>query len=367
MPKTNAFLAMTTLSLGAFLAAGCQPPATPPAARSVSANSSLTTDGDQPAREGRPVKEANIAKAEAAKTVAEPGSDVLPISLPKAGEWNQWGGSPLRNNTPEAKGIVIEFAAGDFDRKSGAWKKDKAKNIKWVSSVGSQTYGNTVVAAGKVFVGTNNSFGYLTRYPADVDLGCLVCFDEKDGKFLWQHSSEKLPTGRVNDWPLMGICCSPLVEGDKLWFVTSRGEVRCLDTEGFYDGEDDGPVKSEPARLFDIMKAEDPAEDKVQPIIDALDGGKLPDDVRARFETAGVKLAGDVAVAKDDTAKAPAKKWKFQTEVDGKQRDFFLTVAGPRLSGFKIMTPEDKQEADVIWVFDMMKTLGTSQHNMCSC
>jgi outer membrane protein assembly factor BamB len=74
-----------------------------------------------------------------------------------------------------------------------------------------------------------------------------------------------------------------------------------------------------------------------------------------------------VAVAKDDTAKAPAKKWKFQAEVAGKQRDFFITLAGPRLSAFKVITPEDTEEADVIWVFDMMKTLGVSQHNMCSC
>jgi hypothetical protein len=53
------------------------------------------------------------------------------------------------------------------------------------------------------------------------------------GTFLWQDSSEKLASGRVHDWPLQGICCSPLVEGDRLWYVSSRGEVKCLDTEGF--------------------------------------------------------------------------------------------------------------------------------------
>ena len=30
------------------------------------------------------------------------------------------------------------------------------KNIKWVSAVGSQAYGNPVVAGGMVFIGTNN-------------------------------------------------------------------------------------------------------------------------------------------------------------------------------------------------------------------
>ena len=34
--------------------------------------------------------------------------------------------------------------------------------------------------------------------------GLLLCFDEETGKFLWQHSNEKLPSGRVHDWPEQG-------------------------------------------------------------------------------------------------------------------------------------------------------------------
>jgi outer membrane protein assembly factor BamB len=124
-----------------------------------------------------------------------------------------------------------------------------------VGKLGSQSYGNPVIAGGKVFVGTNNGAGWLKRYPASVDLGCLLCFRESGGKFLWQHSSEKLPSGRVNDWPLQGICCAPYVEGDRLWFVTSRGEVVCLDTEGFHDGENDGPFQSEKVQAKDEADA----------------------------------------------------------------------------------------------------------------
>jgi outer membrane protein assembly factor BamB len=160
-------------------------------------------------------------------------------------DWNQWGGSSYRNNTPEGHNIPTEWEVGDFDNRTGEWDPSGAKNIKWVAKLGSQTYGNPVISGGKVFVGTNNSGGWLKRYPADVDLGVLLAFDVKDGKFLWQHSSEKLPTGRVHDWPLQGICSASLVEGDRLWYVTSRGEVRCLDTEGFRDGENDGEVKDE--------------------------------------------------------------------------------------------------------------------------
>jgi len=159
-------------------------------------------------------------------------------------DWGQWGGSPSRNNTPDAKNIPVEWEIGEFE--GNEWKREKAKNIKWVAQLGSQSYGNPVVANGKIYVGTNNGAGYLARYPNAVDLGCLLCFSEADGKFLWQHSSEKLPTGRVHDWEYQGICCAPLVEGDRLWFVTSRGQVACLDTEGFLDGENDGPFKGEP-------------------------------------------------------------------------------------------------------------------------
>ncbi len=124
---------------------------------------------------------------------------------------------------------------------TGAWKKETAKNIKWTARLGSQSYGNPVIANGKVFIGTNNGGGYLKRYPSDVDLGVLLCFNEADGKFLWQDSSEKLITGRVNDWPLQGICCTPLVEGHRLWYVSSRGEVRCLDTDTRKTGTTDEP------------------------------------------------------------------------------------------------------------------------------
>lgn len=176
-------------------------------------------------------------------TPAAPADDFDPTAVVKsaiakmkvgAKDWPQWGGSSERNNVP-ATGPMPTV----FNVKSG-------ENIRWSMPLGSETYGNPVIANGKVYVGTNNGNGYIKRYPATVDLGVLLCFDEKEGKMLWQHSSEKLPTGRVHDWPNQGICCAPMVDGDRLWYVTSRGEVICLDTEGFTDNENDGPFNKEP-------------------------------------------------------------------------------------------------------------------------
>lgn len=169
------------------------------------------------------------------------------IASLKVGEkdWPQWAGTPLRNNVVDAKTIPMD------------WKVKTGANIRWSMPLGSETYGNPVVANGKVFVGTNNGHGYAKQYTAGkIDLGVLVCFDEKTGKFLWQHSNEKLPSGRVNDWPDQGICSAPLVDGDRLWYVSSRGEIVCLDTEGFHDGENDGTVKDEITGMKPDLKAQ---------------------------------------------------------------------------------------------------------------
>ncbi|MEM8669427.1 MAG: PQQ-binding-like beta-propeller repeat protein [Planctomycetota bacterium] len=118
------------------------------------------------------------------------------------------------------------------------------KNVLWKSFVGSTAYGSPVVADNKVYVGTNNSRGFLARYPSSIDLGVLLCFDTTDGKLLWQASSHKYPR-RTYDYPGNGIGGTPLIEGDRLWYITNRSELVCLDTEGFYDKEDDGIAASE--------------------------------------------------------------------------------------------------------------------------
>ncbi len=112
--------------------------------------------------------------------------------------------------------------------------KGKEVNIKWSQPLGSKAYGGPIVAGGKIFIGTNNNL------PRDKnirgDKGVLMCFRESDGEFLWQAVHDKLPAGRVNDWPEEGICSSPVVEGNRLWYVSNRCEVICADVEGLANG-----------------------------------------------------------------------------------------------------------------------------------
>jgi outer membrane protein assembly factor BamB len=161
----------------------------------------------------------------------------LGTNLPAAeGDWPVFGRNATRNS-------VVPDGMAPTD-----WSLVTRQNIRWSATLGSATFAAPVVADGQVYIGTNNGAGYLERYPATVDLGCLLCFRESDGQFLWQYSAEKLPTGRVHDWPLQGLVSSPMIEGDRLWLVSNRHVLVCLDTQGFRDAENDGPYTDEPVQ-----------------------------------------------------------------------------------------------------------------------
>lgn len=162
----------------------------------------------------------------------------------QASEYLQLGGSPERNNVSAAEGLPVEWEPGEFDRDGHPLPGTPGENILWTARLGSETYGTPVVTESRIFCATNNGAGYLDRLPPEEDLGCLLAFSRDGGRFLWQFSVPVLDDSGIN-WPEQGICSTPLVEGDRLWVITNRCEVVCLDTEGFRDGENDGPFRDE--------------------------------------------------------------------------------------------------------------------------
>ena len=76
------------------------------------------------------------------------------------------------------------------------------KNVKWVAKIGSQSYGTPTIAGGKVLIGTNNESPRDAQHEGD--RGIIMCFDEKDGSFLWQLVIPKLGAGKVSDWEYLG-------------------------------------------------------------------------------------------------------------------------------------------------------------------
>ena len=160
------------------------------------------------------------------------GGRLLPGSG-SGGDWPMWGGTPERNMVSSMHGIPA------------SWDVQARKNVKWVAKLGSQNYGNPVVAGGQVYVGTNNELALNPKEGGD--RGVLMCFRESDGRFLWQHTSQKLADSN-KDWPETGACSSPLVEGDRVYYVTNRCELVCLDAHG------DGKGRATVIWKFDMIK-----------------------------------------------------------------------------------------------------------------
>ena len=158
------------------------------------------------------------------------------------GDWPMWGGDETRSMASDEVGLPSEFFPGEFVGASDEIDASTTKNVKWIAKLGSQSYGNPTIAGGRIFIGTNNDTPRDPRFKGD--RCCVYCFDEATGAFLWQLNIPKLGTGKVSDWEFLGICSSPSIEGDRVYLVTNRCEVICLDVNGQSDGND-GPYQDE--------------------------------------------------------------------------------------------------------------------------
>jgi outer membrane protein assembly factor BamB len=147
-----------------------------------------------------------------------------------------WGKTPARNMVSAEKKVPKVFDPGKFV--AGTEEVDLATTVgvKWVTRMGSQTYGNPTVSGGRVFVGTNNEL--VNRKGLTGDRSVLLSLDEATGAIQWQLTVPKMGSGKVNDWEYLGICSSPTVVEDVVYVITNRGEVVALDVDGLYDGTD---------------------------------------------------------------------------------------------------------------------------------
>jgi outer membrane protein assembly factor BamB len=157
---------------------------------------------------------------------------LLAVASTNGADQAQWGERFSRNMVSSETGLP-----DSFDPQSG-------KNLKWTARLGSETHSSPVIAGGRVFIGTNNNEPRDPQHAGD--RGVLMAFDEKSGDFLWQFVAPKITTSIYWDWPNAGVCSPPAVEGDRVYFVSNRGEIVCLDALGMANGND-GPFRDEAA------------------------------------------------------------------------------------------------------------------------
>ena len=143
-----------------------------------------------------------------------------------AEDWPMFGRDGTRNAVSPETGPPTEWAVSFPDG------READRNVRWKADLGNTSCGSPIVSGGLVWVCTNNE---RPRDPAQAkDASSLMCFDARTGAFLWQHLSPRLG-GRVHDWTFSSMASPPLIEGGRLWTLTSRWEVLCLDITPLLD------------------------------------------------------------------------------------------------------------------------------------
>ena len=139
--------------------------------------------------------------------------------------------------SPSVKTTVVETSNPPVD-----WNTTTGRNIVWSVELGNETFGRPVVAGDAVYVGTDNARHMNPAYQEEA--GVLMAFQAKDGKFLWQDVAPRVERG-LREFLLPSTTSAPYVEGNRLYYVTAECQLRCLDTQGFRDGENNGPYREE--------------------------------------------------------------------------------------------------------------------------
>ena len=122
------------------------------------------------------------------------------------------------------------------------WDTTTGRNIVWSVELGNETFGRPVVAGDAVYVGTDNARHMNPAFQEEC--GVLMAFRATDGAFLWQDVAPRVERG-LREFLLPSTTSAPYVEGNRLYYVTAECQLRCLDTQGFRDGENNGPYREE--------------------------------------------------------------------------------------------------------------------------
>jgi outer membrane protein assembly factor BamB len=146
------------------------------------------------------------------------------------------------------KGLPERFDPGKRKRNELGFDPETSRNVKWIARLGAENYSAASVSDGHVVIGTNDEELNDPRFEATGG-GVLKCFDEETGELEWQLIAPKLEIDRSKvseDFDAMdlGICATATIEKGRIYVVTNRCEVLCLDLDGQADGND-GPFVDE--------------------------------------------------------------------------------------------------------------------------
>ena len=166
----------------------------------------------------------------------------------RAGDWPQWAGSDSKNMVSSETGLPESFVPG-AKRPEGTIDLATARNVRWGVRFANAIYSTPSIAEGKIFVGAMEQGN-----------GLLVCLEAATGKLLWKwkappkkfpHDIDGFLLGIHEIPPQMGVCSSPTVSGGRVYFVSHRFEVLCLDVYALAGTE---PGEASVVWLFDMQE-----------------------------------------------------------------------------------------------------------------
>jgi outer membrane protein assembly factor BamB len=153
---------------------------------------------------------------------------VLASAVP-AGDWPQWAGSDGKNMVSPEAGLPDSFVPGE-KKSDGTIDLATARNVRWGVKIGNAIYATPSIANGKIFVGGMEQGN-----------GIFVCLEAATGKVLWKWKAPAKPFPNdlggfqigIHEIPAqMGVCSTAAVDGGRVYFVSHRFEVMCLDVNG---------------------------------------------------------------------------------------------------------------------------------------
>ncbi len=150
--------------------------------------------------------------------LAAPGNPVASGQEKGKSDSPLFGGTPARN--------MVNLTDKNIPT---SWnvEEGKKKNIKWMVDLGNRSYGGPVIANGIVLVGTNEKGKNNLHVNA-----LLIAYSEATGKVLWKITHE-FPNDPIFAMALHeGLCSTPVVDGQSIYYVTPGCEIVCADMKG---------------------------------------------------------------------------------------------------------------------------------------
>lgn len=172
---------------------------------------------------------------------------LTPSSLLLAADWPQWGATASKNMVSAENNLPETFVPGQKGTQGEGILLDTTRNVKWAVRTGDFSCATPTVAGGKVFIG-----GMIKRQ------GVMNCFDEATGRLLWQwitpcRSDLKEDAMNFRHFPKsLGVCSTPVVDGDRLYFVDHNCMVVCLSIHGQPPASGDQAGKARVIWTFDM-------------------------------------------------------------------------------------------------------------------